>query len=147
MTINNGIYYNVNIFLKVSVIPEPSISSRSYSHQRTEFIESKISISNGEHMSSLDDPERIKDHSKDKKIEQIPISITVHAAENDDNVDKHISDKIVDQDTQNKSTKDCDQVIGENEVKSPAKVHNLAYTGIYHSFNTKSGRSYNTVDK
>ena len=117
MTINNGIYYNVNIFLKVSVIPEPSISSRSYSHQRTEFIESKISISNGEHMSSLDDPERIKDHSKDNKIEQIPISITVHAAENDDNVDMNLKD--------NPGTAPLFNVSMFSSTKSGSKENNL----------------------
>ena len=125
--------------LKVSVIPEPSMSSKSYSHQRTEFFESKISISNGEPMSSLDDPERIENNSKDKNTEQIPISITVHAAENDEHVDNHKYDKIGDQDQQNKNTKNGYQATVENEVKPQVKVHNLENTGIYYPFNTNSG--------
>jgi hypothetical protein len=87
-------------------------------------------------MSSLDDPERIENNSKDKNIEQIPISITVHAAENDENVDNHKYDKIGHQDQQNKNTKNGYQATVENEVKPQVKVHNLKDTGIYYPFNT-----------
>ena len=109
------------------MIPEPSISSKSYSYQKTELIESKISVSNYEPMISLDDPESTNDYSKEKNVEQIPISITLDAAEKDENVDKPMYEEIGEQDQQNKNTK-------FDMIRSPTKVHNLSYTEMYHRF-------------